>query len=294
MRLLALLTLSFLLPGVFVKAQNASEYPMQESSLLWKIEGPGIKKGCYLFGTMHLISKDKFYFPEKLKKIVERSEALMMELPGLPNQMEAMKYVTLKEGSFFDYFTPEQTDSILVWAKEELNMSEETFRSTMTKMKPFVVVQMATQMHFIGKTESYEMTLNKIALDRGMEIMGLETIADQMSIFDNLTKEQQNRMVMDGIREGDKALELTQTMQDLYVRQHVDSLYMMIQSEGGVLSEEQSSFLDERNQKWIPKIIEACKKKKVFIAVGAGHLGGPEGVIRLLEKAGYTVTLVKI
>ncbi len=294
MKLLALLTLSLLLPCVFVQAQNASEYPMQESSLLWKVEGPGIKKGCYLFGTMHLISKDKFYFPEKLKKIVERSEALMMELPGLPNQMETMKYVTLKEGSFFDYFTPEQTDSILVWAKEELNMSEETFRSTMTKMKPFVAVQMAVQMHFIGKTESYEMTLNKIALDRGMEIMGLETIADQMSIFDNLTKEQQNRMVMDGIREGDKAIELTETMQHLYVRKHVDSLYMMIQSDGGVLSEEQSSFLDERNQNWIPKIIEACKKKKVFIAVGAGHLGGPEGVIRLLEKAGYTVTLVKI
>ena len=294
MKLLALLTLSLLLPCVFVQAQNASEYPMQESSLLWKVEGPGIKKGCYLFGTMHLISKDKFYFPEKLEKIVERSEALMMELPGLPNQMETMKYVTLKEGSFFDYFTPEQTDSILVWAKEELNMSEETFRSTMTKMKPFVAVQMAVQMHFIGKTESYEMTLNKIALDRGMEIMGLETIADQMSIFDNLTKEQQNRMVMDGIREGDKAIELTETMQHLYVRQHVDSLYMMIQSDGGVLSEEQSSFLDERNQNWIPKIIEACKKKKVFIAVGAGHLGGPEGVIRLLEKAGYTVTLVKI
>lgn len=294
MKLLASLTLSLLLPCVFVQAQNASEYPMQESSLLWKVEGPGIKKGCYLFGTMHLISKDKFYFPEKLKKIVERSEALMMELPGLPNQMETMKYVTLKEGSFFDYFTPEQTDSILVWAKEELNMSEETFRSTMTKMKPFVAVQMAVQMHFIGKTESYEMTLNKIALDRGMEIMGLETIADQMSIFDNLTKEQQNRMVMDGIREGDKAIELTETMQDLYVRQHVDSLYMMIQSDGGVLSEEQSSFLDERNQNWIPKIIEACKKKKVFIAVGAGHLGGPEGVIRLLEKAGYIVTLVKI
>lgn len=275
-------------------AQETTTYPMEESSLLWKIEGPGIKKGSYLFGTMHLIEKDKFYFPEKLQKIVEKSEVLMMELPGLPNQLEAMKYVTLNEGTFFDYFTPEQTDTILRWAKEKMNMSEESFRATMSKMKPFVVVQMATQMHFLGKTESYEMTLNKIALEKKLEIQGLETIADQMSIFDGLSKEQQNQMVMEGIREGDKAIELTERMQEMYVRQHVDSLYMMIQSEGGVLAEEQSVFLDDRNKRWIPKILEVCKTKKSFIAVGAGHLGGPSGVIRLLEKEGYKLTPVKI
>lgn len=282
---------------VFVQSliyAQVSEFPFEESSLLWKVEGPGIKKGCYLFGTMHLIEKEHFYFPSKLVKLVEKSDALVMELPGLPNQLEAMKYVTLKEGSFFDFFTPEQTDSILVWAKEKMGMSEESFRTSMSKMKPFVVVQMATQMQFIGKTESYEMTLDHIAREKGLKIYGLETVAEQMSFFDKLTPEQQTRMVMDGLRDGDAAIEMTRKMQELYKGQHVDSLFLMIQQEGGVMADEQSSFLDQRNEKWIPQIVDLASKQKVFIAVGAGHLGGPNGVIRLLQKQGYTVTPVKL
>ena len=267
---------------------------MEKSSLLWKIEGNGIKKGSYLFGTMHLIEKENFIFPDKLEKLFKKSDVLVMELPGLPNQLEAMKYITLSEGSFFDYFTPEQTDTIIRWAQDELKMSEEKFRSTMIKMKPFVVVQMATQLHFLGKTESYEMTFDRMAREEQKKILGLETVAEQMAIFDNLTDEQQTEMVMSGIRNMKESIDLTKTMQELYVRQNVDSLYLMILEEGGVLSEEQQNFLDERNKNWIPKINEIIVDKKAFIAVGAGHLGGPNGVIRLLQKEGYTLTPVEL
>jgi uncharacterized protein YbaP (TraB family) len=274
--------------------QKTTPYPMDKSSLLWKIEGNGVKKGTYLFGTMHLIEKENFIFPDKLEKIFKKCDVLVMELPGLPNQLEAMKLVQLKEGSFFDYFNEAQTDTILSWAKEEMNMSEEKFRSIMSKMKPFVVVQMATQLHFMGKTESYEMTFDRMAREKNMSILGLETVAEQMAIFDNLTAEKQTEMVMSGIRDMEESISLTKTMQELYVRQNVDSLYMLIQQEGGVLSEEQQNFLDKRNSNWIPKIIDIIEEKKAFIAVGAGHLGGPNGVIRLLEKKGYIITPVEL
>ena len=39
-----------------------------------------------------------------------------------------------------------------------------------------------------------------------------------------------------------------------------------------------------RNKNWVPQIKELIADKKTFIAVGAGHLGGPNGVLRLLEK----------
>lgn len=275
-------------------SQETTPFPMEKSSLLWKIEGNGIKKGSYLFGTMHLIEKENFIFPDKLEKLFKKSDVLVMELPGLPNQLEAMKYITLSEGSFFDYFTPEQTDTIIRWANEEFKMSEEKFRSTMTKMKPFVVVQMATQLHFMGKTESYEMTFDRMAREGQKKILGLETVAEQMAIFDDLTNDQQTEMVMSGIRNMKESIDLTKTMQELYVRQNVDSLYLMIQEEGGVLSEEQQNFLDDRNKNWIPKINEIIADKKAFIAVGAGHLGGPNGVIRLLQKEGYTLTPVEL
>ena len=274
--------------------QNVSEFPLKESSLLWKIEGNGLTSESYLFGTMHMIEKEYFVFPPKLEKLVKKSDALMMELAGLPNQLEALKYVTLKEGSFFDYFTKEQTDSILTWAKKDLNMSEDVFRRTMKTMKPFVVVQLATQMQFMGKTESYEVSFEKIATDHKIDILGLETIEQQMSIFDNLSDEDQVEMVMSTIRDPKKSIKTTTEMEKLYVGQNVDSLFLYINQEGGYIEDNQAIFLDDRNKNWIPKIQNEIKTKKTFIAVGAGHLGGPQGLIRLLQKEGYTVTPIEL
>ena len=68
----------------------------------------------------------------------------------------------------------------------------------------------------------------------------------------------------------------------------------MIQDEGGVISAESADFLDNRNAAWVPQIKEMIASKRCFIAVGAGHLGGPNGVIRLLEKEGYILTPVEL
>ncbi|MES2799145.1 MAG: TraB/GumN family protein [Bacteroidota bacterium] len=270
------------------------EFPFKESSLLWKIEGDGIKKGCYLFGTSHLIEKEYFIFPDKLKKIVAKSENLMMELPGVPDQREAMKYILLPEGTFSDFFSTAQMDSIYQWAELNLHLNKTAFDASMSKMKPFVVIQLATQMHFMGKTESYELSLIEIAKKNEISINGLETVEQQMSLFDELTKEQQAEMVMEGIRNPTQSVAMLKKMEEIYAAQNIDGLYTYINEEQGVLQEEQARFLDERNKNWIPKIKETCEGRSTFIAVGAGHLGGPNGVIRLLQKEGYTLTPVKL
>ena len=126
--------LFFLFTSTVLGQNKVTEFPMTESSLLWKISGPNVKGDSYLFGTMHLIERDYFIFPKKLQKQVKKSDVLVMELPGLPNQLEAAGYVMLKEGSFFDYFNEEQTDSILAWAQEKFKMGEETFRKSFSSM----------------------------------------------------------------------------------------------------------------------------------------------------------------
>jgi uncharacterized protein YbaP (TraB family) len=67
-------------------------FPMSENALLWKIEGPNVKKDCYLFGTMHLIEKDYFFFPEK----TENYDNLELELQKLVdnNDINAKKGLT--------------------------------------------------------------------------------------------------------------------------------------------------------------------------------------------------------
>jgi uncharacterized protein YbaP (TraB family) len=288
--------LSFVLSSVqLIYAQEVTEFPMQKSSLLWKIEGPSLKKGSYLFGTMHLIEKEYFIFPENLKKITSKCDVLVMEIAGLPSQPEALRYLQLQQGAILDPFSKEQRDSILLWAKTTLNMNEESFNAALGKMKPFVLVQMATQLNFMGKTESYEKTLEMIAKENGLQVKGLETLAEQMALFDNLKKKDEVELVMEAIRDKKKSIQRAVEMEKIYVSQNVDSMYLaVVSAEGSVISDEQLKFLDERNEKWIPQIIEMLKNQKCFIAVGAAHLGGPNGVIRLLEEKGYKITPVQI
>jgi uncharacterized protein YbaP (TraB family) len=273
---------------------QVSEYPLKKSSLLWKIEGQGLSAPSYLFGTMHMIEHDYFFFPEKLEKLMLNTEELVMEIDGLPSREESMALLKLKEGSFFDYFSKEQTDSLLQWASSNLRMKESLFRKTMDSMKPFVFVQLATQWKFIGNMESYERTFEALASTNKIPISGLETAADQMAIFDHLSKEQQTEMVMESIRNPEKIMQQTREMEQLYVDQNIDSMYMMILDHESVIVDEQTTFLDDRNSRWIPLIIQYVKSHPTFIAVGAGHLGGPNGVIRLLQRAGFTVTPIRI
>ena len=284
--------LSFTL--LFLQNSNAQASETKPTSLLWKISGPKVKGDCYLFGTMHLIEKDHFYFPEKLENIAKKADFMVMEMSGLPDPMEAMPYLLLEEGSFFDFFTPEETDSIIVWVKEKLDMDEPLFRTAFAKMKPFTIVQMAIQVHFQGELESYEQTFFKLAEENKIKVEGLETLEQQMAIFDNLTDDQQAELLMESIREGDEGIDLIEKMQMTYVSQDIEALYTMMTEGDGIISEEQNAFLDDRNRNWIPLIKEYIRKKDILIAVGAGHLGGPNGVIKLLQAEGYTVTPIEL
>jgi len=293
MKLIHFFTFSFLFIYQFSFSQDVDSFPFKKSSLLWKIEGNGAKTS-YLFGTMHLIEKEFFIFPTSLQKKISNSEQVILELGSLPKNEEALKWVTLSNGTLFDYFNPEQTDSLLKWAEKNLFMKPEVFKTSMEKMKPFVLLQLATQMQFMGKTESYEISIFSITDKNKIPTIGLETIAQQMGYFDSLTPQQQTEMVMEGIRNKDESFQKIKEMQLVYQKQEIDLLYQLIQNEGGVISEAQSTFLDDRNKAWIPKITQFITDKKSFIAVGAGHLGGPNGIIRLLQTQGYQVTPIKL
>lgn len=272
-------------------SQHLNTFPTTSNTLLWKIEGKKVKKDCYIFGTIHLIYKEQFYFPDELKNLVVKSDQVVLEIGNI-NQMEALQYMMLEKGTIFDYFTPEQGDSILVWAKEYLGAEPEQFKMALGKMKPFAVVQLASQKDLVGKIESYDLKIQSIAVEKDIPVSGLETIAQQMAIFDNMDTLQQREMVMEFVRNPHKQDSTMQEMFDIYLKQNVDEMYQYISREGGSIMQSSDELLDKRNQNWIPQIEELVKKKSTFIAVGAGHLGGEGGVLRLLEKQGYKLTPV--
>jgi len=75
----------------------------------------------------------------------------------------------------------------------------------------------------------------------------------------------------------------------MYLKQDINSMANMISEEDKNTEGFEEKLLTKRNENWIPLIIEGAKKGSVFYAVGAGHLGGPKGVINLLRKEGIRV-----
>jgi uncharacterized protein YbaP (TraB family) len=288
----------FLLVGISIitftafHAQNAEK---QESSLLWEIKGKKVETPTYLMGTMHLIAKDKFYFPDHLKEKVAASELLVLEIGGISEQMKMAQVMFLKEGSLFDHFSEKQLDTLYQYLASNFDYSTEEVNKRFGRMKPIALMQLFTREAFGEGPASYEISLEKIAKENEIEIDGLESVEEQMKIFDEMSMDDQVEMVMSGIRDEDANLEQTQALQDLYLSQNVDSIYAFTKADSSsALMNYEDDLLTNRNEKWIPLIKKHIKKKKCFIAVGAAHLGGEKGIINLLREEGFEVTPVKL
>ena len=74
-----------------------------------------------------------------------------------------------------------------------------------------------------------------------------------------------------------------------YKEQRLDKIEKIINDPEFGSTENQDVLLDNRNKNWIGQLNLIMKKEPVFIAVGAGHLVGKNGLIALLKAAGYTV-----
>ncbi|MEO1437210.1 MAG: TraB/GumN family protein, partial [Bacteroidota bacterium] len=143
-----------------------------------------------------------------------------------------------------------------------------------------------------GKSTSFEFTFVEMATKAQMEIHGLESVQDQLSIFDQISYSEQAKDVKDMLHNEQKYLDLYDDMIELYKLEDMNALYHIV-AEGMDGENEAALLLDKRNQAWIAEISTLAKAKPTFFGVGAAHLGGEQGVIELLKKAGYSITPVE-
>ncbi len=280
--------LSYIISGFFALAAFFSS--AQNNSLLYKIESPN-SKPSYLFGTMHVIPDSAYYFPTKAQKILKHTDQLVLEI-GDMDMMKAQKLLRLESGTCFDIFTPSEKDSVIAWGAKTMGASPEVFEAAFGPLKPFALLQLNTKEMMSGDVKYIEMELQKTIPD--VPVAGFETIEDQLSIFDDMPKEALAEMVMQMVKDdGSSADKEMKELITAYQKQDIDKLAELINSEEASGTLDTDALLYDRNARWIPKIQEFTKTKSCFIAVGAGHLGGEKGVIKLLKNAGYTVTPIE-
>ena len=279
---------------LFVLLTNYATSQVEKNALLWEVKSKDGKTTSYLYGTMHLMDAKLFYFPKKLEKLLLKSDLLCMEIANINDSDLSPDALFLTNESLSDYFNTEQMDSIYRWAEQSMLMNKEQFDTNFNKAKPFLLMQFLLQSSLPENSKSYEKEFENLAIKNKIATTGLESVTEQLNLFTSFNKKEQTEMVMSSLREEAEAKNSFEQMQQIYLTQNLDNLYTFMKKESDSPIANSRVFLENRNQNWIPQMEKMMENKSVFFAVGAAHLAGPEGVIELLIKKGYTLTPIKL
>ena len=138
---------------------------------------------------------------------------------------------------------------------------------------------------------SWEKEFESMAKVKKEEIHGLEKLKDQFDVFDKIPYQEQAELFMKLLMNTDSSKTEMKKLLDIYNKKDVAQLNLLTIMDDD-LKKYEDVLLTNRNQNWIPIIGKEAKEQPTFFAFGAGHLGGANGVIALLRKAGYKVTAV--
>ena len=276
--------------GIFASLfANAQEL---EKSLLWKISGKGLKSPSYLFGTIHATC-DATLDANTLKALDETKQLFLeidMDDKAMPMQM--MKYMKMNDDEKLStLLSAEDFEIVDVFLKENMKMSAKMFDT----FKPFMVSAMLMPKLLDCKYASVESELMRVTKEQNEEVYGLEKVEEQMKVFDAIPYQTQADELLKTAKNGlEKDKVEFQKMMETYKSGDIEAmLVMMDDSDNKITSENKDVLLNNRNKNWVPLIIKTAKEMPTFFGVGAGHLAGNEGVIKLLRKKGYSVEAVK-
>ncbi len=264
-----------------------------ESSLLWKIEGQNLEQPSYLFGTIHLICEEDLRFMDKVEETLLQCETVVMELdldqPGFATKMQQQMFHPEMK-NFSKNLTQDQKETLNTFFTENFGAGLDQ----LGVMKPFALLTMLyTKYVGCDDIRSYELLISALAKANKMELRGLETIASQMSLFDQIPEEEMIEWLIDGT-DIKKNQEMFNGMVSAYHSTDLNQIYDYIIESSPEMTTYSDLLLTTRNKNWIPQLIEEIGQAPTFIAVGSGHLAGSDGLVALLQKEGYQLTPIKL
>jgi uncharacterized protein YbaP (TraB family) len=261
---------------------------VQAQSLLWKIDGAKLNTASYLYGTIHIKDKRVFQFDQKVYEVLDSCKVFAMEVDLDPSNLAGFaQHLMLPEGkTLHDIFSPEDYSLIKNILEKETGMNISMF----DRMKPFVLLSLGLNSQIAGDMEvAVDEFLYRRAQQEGIKVKGLETIEEQMEMLDEIP----NDYITDYFRNFQKGAEDLEEIIRLYCKADLDRLLCLMQEDKTMASLEKK-IITKRNKRMVARIMPLIKEQPVFIAVGAGHLPGKKGILKLLDKKGYTVTPVML
>lgn len=287
--------LTRLLIALAVLAGLAATSVAATPNFLWKItsrEG----RTLYLVGSVHLLSPDYYPLAPAFDEAFAASDLLVEELDmgemlDPLGQMKMLSRGRLPAGQSLDQQLSPETLALVGRALNGMGLPFEPLKQFKAWM--LAITMQATAWEKAGFDQKLGLDLHfyELARAQGKPVQGLETIDFQLSRFDGMSHQVQERLLVETIKELDSTKETFTKMADAWRTGDVATVEQQVLSELQTEPEMYNRLLVERNRIWLPKIAALLSRPQPsFVVVGAAHLVGKDGLLEGLRALGYTVT----
>jgi len=264
-------------------------------SFLWKAsKGQGV---VYLVGSVHMLTADFYPLAPALDAAFKDSDLLveeadLSEMLSPTTQFSLLQRGMLPSGQTLDKVVSPATLALV-------NAHVGVFGpgaavAAVKQFKPWFLAMTLEAMEWQKAGFDPQLGLDKHFFDRaqseGKAVQGLETTEFQISLFDSMSAEQQERFLAETLKDLDKETASVGQLASAWKSGDVAGV------ERFVLKDLQSDpvvyqrLLVGRNRAWLPKL-EALfsRPRPAMVVVGAAHLVGPDGLVAMLKAKGYTL-----
>ncbi|GAA4455880.1 TraB/GumN family protein [Rurimicrobium arvi] len=262
--------------------------------LLWRISSADGKQTSFLFGTIHIICPEDYFWTKSMQASFEKCSRVCFEMniadPGLMTEA-SMQLMDFSGKTLRDYFRSDAAyEAVAAYIRDTLHQE----LSIAERMKPiglyFLYSTLSVSSPCKQDPVSYEMKLLESAQNKHIEVAGLETLSEQLEAISTIPTDSIITLLTSVARgEKDDQQEM-KALINAYKQQDLALLQQMLEQESKESGFETGHLIDDRNRKWIAPMKQMMSDGNTFFAVGAGHL---KGLISLLRKEGYQVIAVE-
>jgi len=263
-----------------------------EQGILWRIEGAAAQPS-YLLGTIHSDDARVTTLPVTISKTFQQADSFSGEIDmDLPNLMQASQATLLPEGESLQQLL----DSTLYQQTVRLLAAYGMPELVVQRMKPWAAA--ATLSLPRPQTGLFlDMLLYTQAAAQGKRVYGLETVSEQVGAMESMPRDLQIIMLRDAVAQHDQLDQIIEALINAYLQRDLNALESisdeaMQQGDERVAQLFTSEVVVNRNRRMLERMQPRLREGNAFIAVGALHLPGKEGLLNLLRNKGYRVSPV--
>lgn len=265
-------------------------YAAQDEAIYWSIMD-GDRQAGYLLGTIHSEDPRVLDFPESFLQQLESNQVFAMELvPDLPTLKKLNEYMHYPDGTSLESRVGKKR---FVQVRKLLMSHYRVPADWLETMKVWAVVMtLSVPPPETGLFMDFSLSLR--ASGSGLRVVGLETLEQQLAFLEDMPAGQQLQLLDQALEDYGRVVELHDQMVDGYLAGDLQVLKKEAEEQMDQLTLEAKNYFIEqginaRNRRMLNSLLPLLAESRVFVAVGALHLPGEEGLVSLLRENGYVL-----